>query len=246
LGKDAGELTYNEAMLRGLDYALDEARKAGVRIILVLSDFFASGAGGPDQYLSFVDPSPCGAPPCSRDLFWSDAQAKAYYKAFVLRVVKRTNSINGRAYHADPTVFGWDLMNEPRCQSPAACFTTPGDASTPVIAAWVEEMAAYVRSLDGVHPITVGLDGFYTEGPGTDPSVQPYSTAGAETNADFNLVSKHVDFAEFNVYPDLYNRVRRGPDGGWQSLSHLRNNNLHGIHRRFNCPLPPFPWSPCS
>ena len=203
-------------MLQGLDYALDQARQAGVRVILVLSDYFASGAGGPDQYLSFVDPPPCGAPPCSRDLFWSNAQAKAYYKAYAEKVLTRVNSINGRAYSADPTVFGIDLMNEPRCQSPAACYTDPGDASTPVIAAWVEEMAAYVRTLDSIHPVTVGLDGFYTEGAGTDPSVQPYSTAGAETNADFNLVSKFVDFAEFNVYPDLYNRVRSGGEAGRQ------------------------------
>ena len=30
-------------------------------------------------------------------------------------MVSRRNSINGRLYRDDPTIFAWDLMNEPRC-----------------------------------------------------------------------------------------------------------------------------------
>ena len=30
-------------------------------------------------------------------------------------MVNRRNSINGRMYRDDPTIFAWDLMNEPRC-----------------------------------------------------------------------------------------------------------------------------------
>lgn len=53
------------------------------------------------------------------------------------------NSINGRAYKDDPTIFGWDLINEPRCFQ---C----GDG----LREWVSEMAAFVKSIDPHHLLT--------------------------------------------------------------------------------------------
>lgn len=44
-----------------------------------------------------------------------------YYVAdhanFMQAVLTRVNYITGVAYKDDPTIFGWELMNEPRCQS---------------------------------------------------------------------------------------------------------------------------------
>jgi endo-1,4-beta-mannosidase len=31
--------------------------------------------------------------------------------------VERTNSISGRKYRDDATIFAWDLVNEPRCET---------------------------------------------------------------------------------------------------------------------------------
>lgn len=36
---------------------------------------------------------------------------------FMQAVLTRVNSISGVSYKDDPTIFGWELMNEPRCQS---------------------------------------------------------------------------------------------------------------------------------
>ena len=44
-------LTVNEAVLRGLDYVVDQARQHGIRVILTLTDYFRDDAGGPLQYL---------------------------------------------------------------------------------------------------------------------------------------------------------------------------------------------------
>lgn len=31
--------------------------------------------------------------------------------------MERTNSISGRKYKDDATIFAWDLVNEPRCET---------------------------------------------------------------------------------------------------------------------------------
>ena len=49
-----GGVSTNEGVLRGLDYVLDEARKRGLRLLLVLTDYFADGAGGPLQFMSLA------------------------------------------------------------------------------------------------------------------------------------------------------------------------------------------------
>lgn len=40
----------------------------------------------------------------------------ARYKNYVITIIKRINTINGRKYGDDPTIFAWDLLNEARCQ----------------------------------------------------------------------------------------------------------------------------------
>lgn len=61
---------------------------------------------------------------------------------------------SGLRYADDPTIFSFNLINEPTTQ--------PGfDASRGVqpgasIAAWVDEMAAFVKSIDANHLLSVG------------------------------------------------------------------------------------------
>ena len=35
------------------------------------------------------------------------------YKGYIRAVVTRVNTVNGRTYSEDPTVFSWELANEP-------------------------------------------------------------------------------------------------------------------------------------
>ena len=41
-----------EGVLKGLDYVLDQVQQRGMKVILVFTDYFADGAGGPLQYLA--------------------------------------------------------------------------------------------------------------------------------------------------------------------------------------------------
>ena len=44
--------------------------------------------------------------------FYSDATARNLFKDWAQCLLARVNTINGRAYAEDPTIFGWDVMNE--------------------------------------------------------------------------------------------------------------------------------------
>jgi hypothetical protein len=51
LSQGTSGIAYNEGVLAGLDYVLNEARKRDIKVLLVLSDYFSDEAGGPLQYL---------------------------------------------------------------------------------------------------------------------------------------------------------------------------------------------------
>lgn len=95
-------------------------------------------------------------------------------------VLTRVNKITGVAYKDDPTIFAWELMNEPRCQS---------DLSGKTLQAWITEMAGYVKSVDPNHMLEIGLEGFYGE-----------STVGTDFISN-NLIPG-IDFATIHSYPD--------------------------------------------
>jgi endo-1,4-beta-mannosidase len=59
-----------------------------------------------------------------KDDFYTDWECRQLYKRHIEHYVNRRNTYNGRLYKEDPTIFYWNLMNEPRwCAWPA------GDAS---------------------------------------------------------------------------------------------------------------------
>ncbi len=52
----------------------------------------------------------------------------------------------------DPTIFAWNLMNEPRC-------TGCGWA----LQEWIAEMSQYMKAIDPHHMVTIGEEGFYSQ-----------------------------------------------------------------------------------
>lgn len=55
----------------------------------------------------------------------------------------RRNTYNGRLYKEDPTIFAWDILNEPR--------QTSGDYTT--VQKWIDMMASFVKSVDPNHMV---------------------------------------------------------------------------------------------
>ncbi|KAG6550288.1 hypothetical protein Mapa_008249 [Marchantia paleacea] len=184
---------YDENVFKALDYAVYQAQKHNMRLVMSLVNNYESYGGKPQyarwgrQYGHYVP---------NDDAFYTSAALRTWYKNHVKKVLTRVNHYTGVAYKDDPTIFAWELMNEPHCES---------DPTGNTIATWVKEMAAYVKSIDSKHLLEIGLEGFYGASTGSSRRwANPFNSDGAGT--DFIRLNKipNIDYATVHSYPDLW------------------------------------------
>lgn len=182
---------YNEEVFKGLDFIVSHAKSYGIRLILSFVNNFKD-FGGRAQYVQWGRNA--GLNIKSDDDFYTNPTVKGYYKNHVKTVMTRVNSISGIAYKDDPTIFSWELINEPRCQS---------DPSGRTVQGWINEMAAYVKSIDSNHLLEAGMEGFYGE---STPERKKYNPVGDESGTDFiaNNNIPWIDFVTVHSYPDIW------------------------------------------
>jgi mannan endo-1,4-beta-mannosidase len=174
---------YNETALRQLDYAVYQAQKNGIKLILPLVNYW-SDYNGMQWYVNQVLGSG------SQDLFYTNSSVQTAYKNYVNMLLNRTNYYTGVAYKNDPTIFSWELANEPRCLS---------DTSGNTLYNWVNTMSGFIKSIDTNHMVSVGDEGFETGG--SDWTSNGY--AGDDWLR--NIENKNIDFATIHLYPDNWN-----------------------------------------
>ena len=184
---------YDEQAFRALDYALYKADLANIRLVLALVNWW-SDYGGMPQYLQWC------APGQGINAFYTNASCKQIYKNYVSYVLNRVNTYNGRRYKDDPTIFGWELANEPRSDDP----------SGGVITQWFAEMGAYVKSIDPNHIVGTGEEGFDTTTSGYGALTEYNNQAwlfngGVGVSFTNNTALPQIDFASIHVYPDVWN-----------------------------------------
>ena len=61
------------------------------------------------------------------------------------------------AYKDDATILGWDLLNEPRCESWLV------EGCDDMLQAWLDDVAPFVKSLAPKQLVLIGSEGFYDE-----------------------------------------------------------------------------------
>ncbi|KAL2607931.1 hypothetical protein R1flu_026504 [Riccia fluitans] len=184
---------YDETVFKALDYAIIQARKHNMRLVLTLVNNYGDFGGKP-QYAEWGRKAGYHIP--NDDAFYTHDALKTWYKNHVRKVLTRRNTISGVMYMNDPTVFSWELMNEPRCET---------DPSGNTMAKWVKEMAAYVKSIDKNHLLTVGVEGFYGPNHGVSKRwAYPFNTDN--TGTDYIRLNKiaNIDYATVHTYPDLW------------------------------------------
>uniref|UniRef100_A0A7I4DSS8 mannan endo-1,4-beta-mannosidase n=1 Tax=Physcomitrium patens TaxID=3218 RepID=A0A7I4DSS8_PHYPA len=185
---------YSEQAFKALDFVVMEAGRYGVRLLLTLVNNLPD-YGGKTCYVQWARDAGIVLDGDTDDHFFSHPILRNYYKAHVKTVLTRVNSFTNVEYRNDPTIFGWELINEPRCAQ---------ESSSGAFQAWIEEMAAYVKSLDSKHLLTIGLEGFYKKsGKGTS-TVNPHYMPGSGTDFIENHEVDGIDFATVHAYPDLW------------------------------------------
>ena len=139
---------YDQSVLDGLDYLIAQMGKRGMKAVLVLNNYW-QWSGGMGQYVSWHEKTPIPYPGDYGTFmsyvakFYACTECQAWYRAHIQAMVNHTNPYSGLKYRDDPTIFSWELANEPR--------RYPQD--------WIDSTAAYIKSLDPNHMVTTGSEG---------------------------------------------------------------------------------------
>jgi endo-1,4-beta-mannosidase len=209
---------YNEAEFAKLDYILASAQRHHIRVILTLENYWGD-YGGIQQMTNWLGLA-------NKLQFFTDPTAQAYYKQYVAHLVNRINTVTGVAYKNDPTIFAWELMNEPRmdCSDDPTPTHQYCDPSGQTLRAWISAMSGYVKSLDPRHMVTTGSEGhgFVSTGPNGQGIQWAGTQEGNNNDPLFVQNVPTIDFFTFHPYPNA----------SWANLTLSQTNQIiQGITR---------------
>lgn len=148
---------YNDTLLDGLDYFMNELKKRDMTAVLYLNNSW-EWSGGYSLYLQWSGHGKAAVPAIDgwpafmeyvKQYVLSDS-AQALFARHVDYIVQRTNRYNGLKYAEDPTLMSWQIGNEPRAFS---------EAGKEPFVRWMSQVAAQIRSLDPNHLISSGSEG---------------------------------------------------------------------------------------
>lgn len=106
-------------------------------------------------------------------------------------------------YRDSPTIFAWELANEPRCGADGVRnLPVSGNCTVDTLTAWVDEMSTFVKSLDPNHLVTWGGEGGFNRE--SDDWAYNGSDGG---DFDANLALPNIDFGVFHTYPDWWTKT---------------------------------------
>ena len=193
LQKEPG--VYNDTIFRGLDYLLAEMAERGMKAVLYINNSW-EWSGGYGMYLEWAGagkaliPAEVGYVPFMESVsrFVTNEKAKELFYDHVRHVVTRTNTVTGKPYKDDPTIFSWQIGNEPRC------FRSDSTGQ----AAFVDFMwtsAALIKSLDPNHMVSSGSEGSW----------------GCENDMDlFERIHScpDIDYLNIHIWPYNWSWVR--------------------------------------
>jgi mannan endo-1,4-beta-mannosidase len=174
---------WNEEAFRQLDRLLAEAARQRVRVQLCLTNWWRD-TGGVTQYLRWAgiegaddDNYPYGINFERAMLFYTHKETRRLYRQHLERLATRRNTVTGILYRDDPTIFGWELMNE--AQAVTGRWNERRD--------WIAEMSSYLKSLDPNHLIAPGDWGYRS------------AVERREWITDHRL--PNIDYCDIHLYP---------------------------------------------
>lgn len=175
---------YNDTILAGLDYFMNELRERDMTAVLYLNNSW-EWSGGYSVYLQWsghgdaVVPAVDGWPAYMEYVkqFPKSDSAKALFANHVNYIVSRTNRYNQIKYVDDPTIMSWQIGNEPRAFS---------DENKEPFARWMADVAAQIKSLDPNHMVSSGSEGSW----GCEMDMNLFEKIHADPN--INYLNIHI------------------------------------------------------
>ena len=184
---------------------MSSAESHGIKLIINFVNNW-SDYGGMPAYNTYYG--------TTKTTWYTNSNVQAQYQKYIKAVVSR--------YSSSSAIFAWELANEPRCNG----------CATSIVTNWITKTAAYIKSLDSTHMVTLGDEGFMNGG---GDGSYPYTTGeGMDFKANlkvavrfshvFNLSScqrkivkylmadqtQHIDFGTFHLYPGSW-----GEEDSW-------------------------------
>lgn len=188
------KITMNDQAMQRLDNVLFYARQFGIKILLAPSNWNADFGGMQwwvDQILGYGH---------SLTEFYIHPSVQKAYTSWLSMLVNRKNSITGVLYKEDPTIFGWDLANEPKLVDGV-------DSTGKIVSTWVCATSNFIKVALGVKQLlTTGEEGYMTKGQvGGAYSGHEWMQTGLKgTDFETNANCKSIDFLTIHLYPDQW------------------------------------------
>ena len=182
--------TVDETLWKGLDFLLDEMAKRDMKAVLYLNNFW-QWSGGMSQYMAWTNGKPVMDPDVTGDWnafmdnsasFYREPKAQQAFRQVVDKLIRRKNSVNGRAYADDPTIMSWQLANEPRPGSDANA-----SPHFDVFIKWIDETAGYIKTLAPKQLVSTGNEGWM-------------GTAGSRELYEQAHTTPHVDYLTYHMW----------------------------------------------
>lgn len=194
---------FGEDGVKKLDYALYQAEKHGMKLLITFTNYW-DAFGGMGQYIKWAQE--LGLSGLKKDDFYTNETLKGWYKDYVNGLLNHTNPYTGRKLKDEPSVFAWELANEPRCNSDAQC-------KDDILYNWAKEMSEYVKSIDPNHMVALGDEGFFNRPYGyfDEYTTSNYAFYGAE-GVDFEklMTIDTLDFGTPHLYLDQWGMKHTG------------------------------------
>ena len=148
---------YNDTLLAGLDYLIDQLEQRDMRAVFYLNNAW-EWSGGFSTYLEWagageaVNPADAGYPAYMEyaSKFVRNDSAKALAANHIRNIVGRTSSLTGKPYAESPAIMAWQIANEPRAFS---------DESKRDFADWIHRTSRLIKEIDPNHLVSIGSEG---------------------------------------------------------------------------------------
>jgi hypothetical protein len=125
---------FNDNAFNIIDYVIQQANIAGIKLILPLVDNWWYYTGGKHTFTDWEGDS-------NEDDFYTNTKIIADFEAYVSHVLNHVNTYTGIAYKNDSTIMAWETGNELSAPS-----------------SWVQFITTYIKGIDQKHLVMDGND----------------------------------------------------------------------------------------